>query len=202
MTPDEFWKAYRDGRRDFSGADLCGLDLRGERGLIEVDFSDADLRGMRADRGFEFLGVRFDGACMRDADLPEAVMRDCRFVKAEMPDVRMPGSVVDKGDFTRAWLLGADMRDIDVSGSSFVETDMGPSDRARTRADNARYENSDFEGSIVSEMSFAGVVLRGCSGEPARSDGADFTDFRALPRRPELEPGPEPGAAREPGQLP
>ena len=196
MILSEFRQAYEAGRRDFSGEVLADVNFEG-RDMEAVNFSGADLRGSRF-RDCRLVEVRFDRADMRQADLAGAWIEGCRFEEAEMADSGLPEARVFDTDFRHAWLLGADLRGARVRDCSFVETDMRPSDRARTRADNALFENSDFEGSMVSEMSFAGVLLQGCAGEPALSDGADFTNCRAIPRPPEPGPGPEPDAGPTP----
>jgi uncharacterized protein YjbI with pentapeptide repeats len=67
---------------DLSGANLSGMDLRGQ------DFS-----------GCSLFGATFVGADMRGAT----------FTKAEMTHTNLRDSIVDKGAFDNATLVGTDM---------------------------------------------------------------------------------------------
>ena len=195
MTPEEFQEERRAGRKNFSGESLPGLDLRGEREVEDLDFSGADLSGLLAGRGSVFRKVKFNRACLRDAQLSGIVLLDCEFQDAEMQDIEMCETRMQHVDLKGAWLLGADMEGAYAKDIRFSGADMGRSGKARTRAGNAHFVEALFDDVIICDVAFANSIFEGCEGEPARSDGADFSNCRFFPwsgPEPDLLPDPSP----------
>lgn len=101
MTAEEIIKRYTAGERDFSGADLRGVDLS-KADLCGADLSAADLR--EADlSGADLSEVNLYGADLRGASLRGADLRGARLGKAS------PGSdgKVDEVTFTTTQVVVA-----------------------------------------------------------------------------------------------
>ena len=106
MTAEEIIRRYTAGERDFSGADLRGVDLS-KADLCGADLSAADLR--EADLSgadlneVNLYGADLSGAKLRGASLRGADLRGARLGKAG------PGSdgKVDEVTFTTALVVVA-----------------------------------------------------------------------------------------------
>ena len=97
MTRDEFSEAYKNGRRNFRGADLSGADLRG------MNLRDADLHG-----------VDLSGADLRGADLNRANLSDTNLCGADLR-----GALLRDTNLHGVDLRGADLRGVNIDFASW-----------------------------------------------------------------------------------
>jgi len=124
--------ARRIASRDFSGADLPGIDAAG-RDLTGLNARGAILRD--ADfRRCQLESACFDGANLSNADFRGADLRDATFMGAD----------VEGADFSGADLRGADLRVASLLGVSFVAEEP---EHAAARFDGAtRFDPSTLAG--------------------------------------------------------
>jgi formylglycine-generating enzyme required for sulfatase activity/uncharacterized protein YjbI with pentapeptide repeats len=154
-----------EGRIELDGQDLRGGTLPNLPGARLVD-CDAGGATMPA-------GGRLDGL--------EA--RGCKFERASLDGVSLPGAVLDACSFTEARLRRTSLRGASVSACSFESADLEAADW-----NGARLAGVSFRKARLTDMSMAGVRVEACdfreadlgASVPASCGGAYFKrcDFR------------------------
>ena len=154
---------------DFEGANLAGACVEGARGS-GVDFSRADLSGLRASEGCDFSdgkfyrvvgagstwenaklarsdfrysrleGATFTGACLEAADLSAANVKFGRFDKANLRAARLVQANLFEGNLERADLTGADF-----SGSNLYGAELLDAVIERTKMDGANLKMTKLD---------------------------------------------------------
>jgi uncharacterized protein YjbI with pentapeptide repeats len=139
MTAEDFLKLYREGQRDFPGADLSGMsfdcedlsdinlagaNLRGtklcENNLANANFQNADLRGVKISaecRGhnIDFSDTNFEATGMYEGIIEKANFSRANFRNASFAQFLMTGCNFNAADFSNSWIS-----ETDFSGSSFI----------------------------------------------------------------------------------
>ena len=110
MTRDELLTAYKEGKRDFRGADLRGTNLRDE------DLCCANLYGANL-RGADLRGANLRDADLRGANLRGAYLCGANLRDANLRDANLRGAYLCGANFRDANLRGANLRDADLCGA-------------------------------------------------------------------------------------
>ena len=189
-------------RADLRGSCLRGADLSGAD-LFEADLREGTLATARPDGGFNIIeaakshDTQAQGACLvganlqrsrlsgvsaQAADFTDAIMKDCKLVRANLKQACFRGADLAGADMSGADLSGADLRDAVMVG---VIT-------SSWRADGANQEgaltDSRSSGAPIDNMP-AAEMLRdhavwcesgGARGEPSVFDGVDLRALRSI----------------------
>ena len=112
MDASELLREYKNGRRDFSGADLRGAFLKGVD-LPGADLSGADLSGAclsGANLAGAFLwGANLRGAYLRGAFLKAAILENANLEEAVLGDVNLERAITKGANFKNTNLDGANL---------------------------------------------------------------------------------------------
>jgi|GEM_PF-5370392 len=118
-------------RRDFSGADLEGLDLsvldnaqteteHEDLRLVveEYDFTGADFTDARC-RGVIFKNCIFNNAYMYHADFSKSEFTECKFISAELPYAIFIEAIIILCNFESAWIAGVNFTRATITDTTF-----------------------------------------------------------------------------------
>ncbi len=189
-------------RADLRGACLRGADLTGAD-LFEADLREGTIAAADARMGFRVIEARArhetqaNGACLAGAnlersrltgvvavaaDFTDAVMKDCKLVRANLKQASFRGADLAGADLSGADLSGADLRDAVLVGVN----------RQSWRTDGARMEGSLTDdrssGDPVSRLP-AAEMLRdhalwcetdGREGKPSVFNGVDLRSLKSI----------------------
>ena len=175
---------------DLSGADLFEADLR-EGSIAAVDRA----KGLRllehVNRVAEAQGANLAGANLERsklsgviairADFTDAIMKDCKLVRANLKQASMSGANLAGADLSGADLQGADMRDCVLVGATIYACNT-----TDARMDGALTDLPS--GKDVTELPYADMVAAhaqwcetaGQAGEPSVFDGADLRALKSI----------------------
>jgi uncharacterized protein YjbI with pentapeptide repeats len=173
MTAEDFLKLYREGQRDFPGADLSGMSFYCE------DLSDINLAGANL-RKTKMCEVNLANANFQNADLRGfEISAECRghninFSDASFEATGMYEGMLEKANFSRA----------NFRNASFAQFSMT----------DCNFGNADFNNAWLSETDFSGGSFDGAIFHKAHVDvnffdadimGADFSHafFACSPKR-------------------
>ena len=193
-------------RADLRGACLRGADLSGAD-LFEADLREGAIAAADAKVGYKVIEAqrrsvdvevtRANGACLVganlqrskmagvvaiQADFTDAVMKDCKLVRANLKQASFRGADLAGADLSGADLSGADLRDAVLVGVT----------AALWRTDGAR-----MEGALTDDRSAAAPVSRlpaadmlrdhalwcetgGAEGSPSCFDGVDLRALKSI----------------------
>ncbi|MBI1296944.1 transporter substrate-binding protein [bacterium] len=176
---------------NLAGANLTGADISGANlssaTLTGVDLTQTTLRGARF-IGAELIGANLIGAQLNAVDLSLANMNGVRMVNANLSGAvlsgaDLSGAVLSNSRLSGAWLnlavlIGANLTNVDLSGSSMIGTDMASADLS----------DSSLVGSTLIGANLKGANLRGVDLRGVRLDVATLTkeDLALDPRLIEL----------------
>ena len=195
---DRLWQAKPGGARAvFAWMDLSGLSLAG-RNLADADFAAADAKlGFRVVEAKSRQDTQAQGACLAGAnlerskltgivavaaDFTDAIMKDCKMVRANLKQASFRGADLAGADLSGADLSGADMRDAVLVGCKM----------AMWRTDGARMEGCLTDdrpaGAPVGKMPAAEMLAEhaqwcetgGVQGRPSVFDGVDLCALRSI----------------------
>lgn len=195
---------------DFSEASMRRADLRGAclRGanLTGADLFEADLRegaiasvdgdkGLRihehATRSGEACGAilaganlersRLSGVVAMKADFSDAVMKDCKLVRANLKQANMSGANLAGADMSGADISGADMRDTILIGAKTHAMTVGDANMAGSLSDAP-------SGKAVNDLPYEDMLREharwcetgGAEGKPSAFDRADLRDLKSI----------------------
>jgi len=177
---------------DLSGADLFEADLR--EGTLAAADRKTGFRVMesqsRADTqaqgaclaGANLQRSRLSGVAAQCADFSDAIMKDCKLVRANLKQANFRGADLAGADLSGADLAGADLRDAILVGvkSAMWRTDGANLDGALTDDRSA--------GSPVARMPAANMLHEhavwcesgGAEGQPSVFDGVDLRGLGSI----------------------
>ena len=123
MHAKELVGKYKNGERDFRGADLCGADLS------RADLRGADLRGADL-RGAHLSNANLSGADLRGADLSWAHLSNANLSGADLGNANLSGAHLSNAnlsgaDLGNANLSGADLGNANLSGAEWNYLTVG-----------------------------------------------------------------------------
>ena len=175
---------------DLSGADLFEADLR-EGSIAAVDKA----KGLRllehVNRVAEAQGANLAGANLERsklsgvvairADFTDAIMKDCKLVRANLKQASMSGANLAGADLSGADLSGADMRDCVLVGATIYACNTT----------DARLEGALTDlpvGKDIADLPYADMVsahalwceTAGQDGAPSVFDGADLRALKSI----------------------
>ncbi len=136
-------RGERFTQRDFTGADLSGMQLAG------ADFSGAFLEGVNFS-GADLRGVNFSGAVLAKACLDRAVVSEANCTGANFGSASLRGVNATSSNFSKAVLAGADL-----SAATFEKTDFTACDLM-----GAKLAGANFSGVVAPEARFIEVDLQ------------------------------------------
>jgi len=142
-----------------------------EAQLVEVNFSNADLRGVADFRGAHFLNVQmpkelggvdftkavFCNVELSNSDLRKAVFKNARLKRANLRACKLGGA-----KFERANLTGADLTDAELDAdTSFRKAKLkGKNTKLPVQFDVADYRGANFTGADLSACNLSGAQMR------------------------------------------
>jgi uncharacterized protein YjbI with pentapeptide repeats len=108
MTRNELLAAYKEGKRNFCGADLRGADLRGAD-LGSADLRGADLRGANLGGanlgGANLGGAHLGGAHLGGANLGSANLRGANLGSANLRGANLRGANLGGANLGDQWIV-------------------------------------------------------------------------------------------------
>jgi uncharacterized protein YjbI with pentapeptide repeats len=170
-------------RRDFSGADLEGLDLsvldnaqteteHEDLRLVveEYDFTGADFTDARC-RGVIFKNCIFDSAYMYNANFSESEFTECRFISAELPYAIFIETIITSCKFASAWIAGANFTRATITDTTFrgcscktSQSMLESKERCPfTKFTEAHLKDVSFYHAEIENAKFMGAVINGKS---------------------------------------
>jgi uncharacterized protein YjbI with pentapeptide repeats len=141
--------------RDFSDGDLSRL--RTER----VVFSECDFSGVNLAES-EHRASAFRNCTFQRTSLWHSIFRQCSMMGSVFVQCRLRPLTLDEVDFTLAVLGGNDMRDIDLTGCRFRETNLVETDLRK-----AVLRGADLTGARTTGARLDGADLRGATLDPS-----------------------------------
>src|SRR5580692_10123799 len=184
-------------RADLRGACLRGADLTG------ADLFDADLRegtiaaadrekGLRilepVDRTANAQGAilaganlersRLSGVIALKADFTDAVMKDCKLVRANLKQAKMSGVDLSGADLSGADLSGADLQDAVLVGAKTYSWNVQNTNMEGVLTDKPA--GADVADIPVDEMLRAHALWCESGGRGGKPSSFDNTDLRSL----------------------
>jgi uncharacterized protein YjbI with pentapeptide repeats len=187
-------------RSDLRGACLRGADLTGAD-LFEADLREGSIAAVDRGKGLRLLehvsrvseaqGATLAGANLERsklsgviairADFTDAIMKDCKLVRANLKQATMSGANLAGADLSGADLSGADMRDCVLVGATIYACNTT----------DARLEGALTDlpaGKDITEMPYAEMVAAhaqwcetaGQEGAPSVFDGADLRALKSI----------------------
>ncbi|MBC3842457.1 pentapeptide repeat-containing protein [Streptacidiphilus sp. 4-A2] len=142
-------------RRDLSGVDFAGLDLR--RALA------------RPGAPYTFHDCSFDGADLRGAQLAEAAFTECRLDRADLG-----GAMLEQARFERGSASFLKAGRADVTDALFTGVDLANSHWASALLAGTRFEECRLVGARLSAARGIGYVFVRCHLGLADVAGLDF----------------------------
>jgi uncharacterized protein YjbI with pentapeptide repeats len=174
---------------DLSGADLFEADLR-EGAIAAADKSvgfrivEAQNRSPTEAQGASLIGAnlqrsRLSGIAAQSADFSDAIMKDCKLVRANLKGAAFRGADLAGADLSGADLTGADLRDAVLVGvtSAMWRTDGANLDGALT--DN-RSSGAPVAKLPAADMLHEHAVWCETGGAEGQPSVFDDVDLRAL----------------------
>lgn len=129
-----------------------------QRPVHHLELSDVDLRGIDLSR------LRAEGLTLRDADLREARLVDCRWRNCLLVDVRLDRGACQAGTFRLC-----KMERLRAPGASFTGTRI-----ENTSAEGCLFDDADFASAVLTDSSFARCSLRNANLAGASAAGLDL----------------------------
>lgn len=133
LSRNELLDAYGDGRRDFHGLYLDGIDLSEvtlehlwfeQSSLVGADFSAARLPHVDFARA-NLAGATFRGASLADANLFLTEFHGADLRDASLADAYLAGTECLEADMRKTYLGGATFEDATLTGSKFDDAILG-----------------------------------------------------------------------------
>ena len=189
-------------RADLRGACLRGADLTGAD-LFEADLREGAIAAADAKLGFRVVEAKArndtqaQGACLAganlerskltgivavQADFTDAIMKDCKLVRANLKQASFRGADLAGADLSGADLSGADLRDAVLVGCKMAMWRTDGADMTGALTDNRA------AGEPVDKMPAAEMLAEhaqwcetgGASGRPSVFDGVDLRKLGSI----------------------
>jgi uncharacterized protein YjbI with pentapeptide repeats len=121
--------------------------------LVGVDLSDKDLSNA------DFSGRDLTNALLRNCILGNAEFKNASLIKADLSGSKTnpPGAC----DVRRAYFLGANLEDANLSGTMFDYCDFDEANLARTNFRGASLQIASFRDAVLRDTDFSGADLEG-----------------------------------------
>lgn len=199
MKAEEFLKLYKEGRRDFPGADLSemyltcedlsSINLAGailrktvlcETNLANANFQNADLRDVEISaeiRGsnIDFSGANFEGTGMYEGIIEKANFSRANFKDSSFAQFSMTDCNFNSSDFSNAWLSETDFSRGSFNGAIFHKTHI-----------DVNFWDADIEGADFSYAFFLCSPQDLIKTRGIDVTSANFANAVFLPPRPRL----------------
>ncbi len=163
MKAEEFLKLYKEGQRDFPGADLS-----------EMDFTCEDISN-----------INLAGATLRKTTLCETNLANANFQNADLREVEITAETRGSNiDFSGANFEGTGMYEGIIEKANFSRANFKDASFAQFLMTNCNFNGSDFSNAWLSETDFSGGSFNGAIFHQAYIDvnfwdaditGADFS---------------------------
>ena len=189
-------------RADLRGACLRGADLSGAD-MFEADLREGTIAAADSRLGFRVVESRSrsdtqaQGACLAganlqrskltgiiavSADFTDAIMKDCKLVRANLKQASFRGADLAGADLSGADLSGADLRDAILVG---VKADMWRTDGANMEGVLTDHRSSGAPVSVMPAADMLGEHARWCDtagaeGQPSVFDGVDLRALKSI----------------------
>lgn len=153
LTQQEFDQQIASGRRDFSGADLSGLNLS-NKDLVGLDFSGANFNRTL------FINAKIHASNFTGADFELAIASNASFIASNLTDANMKGIFANGTEFTGTKFNGADLSNASFMNTNIVACDFGESTQL-TGADftNAQLMNTQLTNMDLSHVNFTSANM-------------------------------------------
>src|SRR5690606_839942 len=189
-------------RSDLRGACLRGADLTGAD-LFEADLREGALAAADSKLGFRVIEAKSrndtmaTGACLAGAnlerskltgivavaaDFTDAILKDCKLVRANLKQASFRGADLAGADLSGADLSGADLRDAVLVGARTAMWRTDGADMTGTLTDDRS------AGDPIDDMPAAEMLSEharwcetgGAAGQPSVFDGVDLRKLRSI----------------------
>src|SRR5260221_12344974 len=124
-------------RADLTGANLFDADLR-DRGLAQRERNGEIVPGAVAQSATELGGAtmakanlsqaRLSGASALHTDFSDALMQNCKLMRADLRHANLSGANLESADLSGADLRGADLRNAVLMNATMSSVEMGGAD--------------------------------------------------------------------------
>jgi uncharacterized protein YjbI with pentapeptide repeats len=157
MLIEDFFSQYLNGRKDFSGENLQGLDLfnRSLRITHQELFAN-DLSALRrtehAVMSRPLIGINISNGCLKNLVAFESNLARSKLIDCDLSNI----------DARFSKLSGATLKDINLSGADLRYSNLNGSHICgavfdQTILDNSSIKHALIEGSVINESSFSGT---------------------------------------------
>jgi uncharacterized protein YjbI with pentapeptide repeats len=175
---------------DLSGADLFEADLR--EGTIAAADRELGLRILEpVDRAANAQGAvlaganlersRLSGVVALRADFTDAMMKDCKLIRANLKQANMSGANLSGADLSGADLAGADMHDCVLVGAKTWSWNVQNANMTGVLTDApAGKDISDLPFDEMLRAHALWCETGGRSGKPSTFDGADLRQLKSI----------------------
>jgi uncharacterized protein YjbI with pentapeptide repeats len=166
ISAEEFWKGYKEGQRDFTGANLAKVNLSGNSLIYGVNLNQANLTEANLSR-----------ANLNQANLSGANLRGANISEAELTNAKLDGANLDKADlhgarFYQTNLSKSNLRKANLSSSNFALANLSEANLSRANLSGAILsEETNFSGANFSSSNLSGANLR-----TAKLNGVDLSN--------------------------
>ena len=187
-------------------ADLRGASLRGAD-LTRADLFEADLReGSIAERdrkgNLRFLqheigptelpsallassnleGAKLSGIVAVQADFTDAIMRNCRLVRANLRQAKLAGAVLENADLSGADLSGADLEGAILSGAKLAMTVFDHANMDDVLMDEPAEHVREFSAPVLEMLRSHDQWARsgGSAGKPCSLKDGDLRELKSI----------------------
>jgi uncharacterized protein YjbI with pentapeptide repeats len=186
-------------RSDLRGACLRGANLTGAD-LFEADLREGSIASLGGDRGLRIheplrrasdaQGTNLRGANLQrsrlsgimavKADFTDAVMKDCKLVRANLKQATLRGADLAGADLSGSDFTGADLQDAILVGAKTTQWTTDQANMTDVLTDAPR-------GAALESLPYADMLAKhalwcetgGAAGHPSKFDGADLRALKS-----------------------
>ncbi|MBF0528386.1 MAG: DUF2169 domain-containing protein [Deltaproteobacteria bacterium] len=184
LDRETFLRQYAEGRRDYSGQDLSGIDLSG------TEIANINLNGAILSKA-DFTGCVLRGAKIKNADAAESLwdkadlraadLSGSNFSKARLAGVNAAGCEAGQTDFTEAVLNDACFKNADFEEAVLIAADMSGAELTQANLKNlvgsgAVFRKASFYKACLDQADLSGAMMNEANLSEVQAIQADFSE--------------------------
>lgn len=198
MEVEELLQRYAAGERDFSGVNLCEVNLSrinlsganfSGANLSIANLSGANLSGVNLSHaklnvtrlsGANLSRAKLNGAILNVANLVRANLSDAHLVQTSLIRAELIRAELSRANLIEANLNAADLREsklrqANLSGANLSEADVRGSSLAGATLEQAKLNQTDLSGADLSGANLGNTELRHVNFNRANLSGSDLS---------------------------
>jgi uncharacterized protein YjbI with pentapeptide repeats/uncharacterized protein YdcH (DUF465 family) len=183
VTAEEFLQWFKEGKRNFTGINLSGVDLSGSTlkyrslsganlqgldltaaNLSQANLSKTSLKGAKLMRaqltGADLSETDLSGADLQGANLSQANLRGANLNQANLSCATLSQTNLSKASLRSTNLSVVDLTEGDLSGADLTFADLRGADLALADIRAADLSNANLAGAGLSDAKVGGANLR------------------------------------------